>query len=238
MAMAKGGLGVDVRLENDDAGGASVGRAAAVCVPVSWGATARAGGSSRRVLHRCSGRPLLLRGPTACGFPLLGMAEVVVVSLVHLRVRVQIHHVVSRSSASCCVYLRVRHVRVHLSVVIRRSMASCCMHARVRMHGVLVHSASTSKTDGTSPTAIAGTSPASTAGAADTSPDANEGAAHTHHSLAPGEDESAMYATTFSFKHLASSSRVELATPTTNESQGTVPVVTSTCRRFRRRGRP
>ncbi|KAI5013005.1 hypothetical protein ZWY2020_027959 [Hordeum vulgare] len=75
------------------------------------------------------------------------------------------------------------------------------------------------------------TSPVATACTAGTSPAANEGVAHTHHSLAPSEDESAMYATNFSFKHAASSSRVELATPTTDESKGAVRVATSTCRR-------
>ncbi|KAE8768722.1 hypothetical protein D1007_59761 [Hordeum vulgare] len=94
--------------------------------------------------------------------------------------------------------------------------------------------AATACAAGTSPAAnerAAGTSPAATACAGGTSPAANEGVAHTHHSLAPCQDESAMYATTFSFKHAASSSRVELATPTTDESKGAVRVATSTCRR-------
>ena len=119
----------------------------------------------------------------------------------------------SRRLVGCCVYLRV---------VVRRSLAGCRMHAHVPVHGVLVHSTSTSKT--------AGTSPATSACATGTSADATEGAARPHHSLAPSEDESAMYA--------ASGSRVELATPTTDESQGALPAATSTGCRVRRPGRP
>ncbi|KAI4977999.1 hypothetical protein ZWY2020_014553 [Hordeum vulgare] len=149
-----------------------------------------------------------------------------------------LHVVIHRSTAGYCGYLRVRRVSVHLNVIVRRSMASSCMHAHVRLHGVLARSTPTSKTTGTSPAATTGTSPAATACAAGTSPDSNKGAAHTHHSLAPKEDKSATYATTFSFKHAASSSRVELATPTTDESKGAVSVTTSTCRRVRHPGRP